>query len=338
VSALATSEVVGVASALAPTIEAKGLVKRFGKTVALDGLDLVAQTGQVVAVLGPNGAGKTTFVRAIATLIRPDRGSLRVAGHDVVKEPEAVRRTIGLAGQFAAVEPAMTGRENLEMVARLFGLEHRSARVESAAVLEQFGLTEAADRLVRTYSGGMRRKLDLGASLVGKPRLLLLDEPTTGLDPRSRIELWDHIRTLVKNGTDVLLTTQYLDEADHLASQIVIIDHGRAVASGTPAELKRRVGANVLEVHVVDRDDLGTVAATLGRLAETEPQIDEETRRISVSLPAATDSRMAGFRALTNLGVELGDISLRQPTLDEVFLALTGHRAELANNFKEKKR
>jgi ABC-2 type transport system ATP-binding protein len=338
VSALVSYEDAGVAIASAPTIEAKGLVKRFGKTVALDGLDLVAQTGQVVAVLGPNGAGKTTFVRAIATLIRPDSGSLWVAGHDVVKEPEAVRRTIGLAGQFAAVEPAMTGRENLEMVARLFGLDHRSARVESVAVLERFGLTEAADRLVRTYSGGMRRKLDLGASLVGAPRLLLLDEPTTGLDPRSRIELWEHIRSLVKNGTDVLLTTQYLDEADHLASQIVIIDHGRAVASGTPAELKRRVGANVLEVYVVERDDVATVAATLRRLAETEPQIDEEARRISVRLPAATDSGMAGFRALTNLGVELGDISLRQPTLDEVFLALTGHRAELSNHPKEKKR
>ncbi|HEY6524185.1 MAG TPA: ATP-binding cassette domain-containing protein, partial [Solirubrobacteraceae bacterium] len=223
-------------------IEARGLTKRYGRTRALDGLDLVAQSGQVVAVLGPNGAGKTTFVRSVATLLRPDEGTLHVAGHDVRREPAAVRRVIGLAGQFAAIEPAMTGRENLEMVARLFGRSGREAKAAAAAVLEQLGLVGDGDRLARTYSGGMRRRLDLGASLVGAPRLLLLDEPTTGLDPRSRIELWDAIRALVAAGTDVLLTTQYLDEADHLASQVVIIDHGRAVAAGTPAELKRRIG------------------------------------------------------------------------------------------------
>src|SRR5437660_4532056 len=212
-----------------PTIEARGLVKRYGKTTALDGLDLVAEPGHVLAVLGPNGAGKTTFVRAVATLLRPDEGELRVGGHDVRREPRAVRRIIGLAGQFAAVEPAMTGRENLEMVARLFGQNAKTSKQNSAKVLAQMGLTDAADRLVRTYSGGMRRKLDLGASLVGEPRLLLLDEPTTGLDPRSRVDLWESIRSLVGRGTDVLLTTQYLDEADHLASHIVIIDHGKAV-------------------------------------------------------------------------------------------------------------
>src|SRR5213593_2434172 len=217
-------------------IEASGVVKRFGETVALDGLDLVADEGTILAILGPNGAGKTTFVRAIATLIKPDAGTLRVFGHEVVREPEAVRQTIGLAGQFAAVEPAMTGRENLEMVARLFGQSRRSARASATKVLEQMGLAEAADRLARTYSGGMRRKLDLGASLVGSPKLLLLDEPTTGLDPRSRIELWDAIRSLVARGTDVLLTTQYLDEADHLAARIVIVDHGRVIADGTPHE------------------------------------------------------------------------------------------------------
>ena len=222
------------------TIEAHGLTKQYGKTKALDGLDLVAQRGQVMAVLGPNGAGKTTFVRTVATLLRADAGTLLVAGHDAHQNPAAVRRVIGLAGQFAAVEPAMTGRENLEMVASLFGQSRRAAKASAAAVLGQLGLVEAGDRLARTYSGGMRRRLDLGASLVGAPRLLLLDEPTTGLDPRSRIELWDAIRALVQSrGTDVLLTTQYLDEADHLASQIVIIDHGRAVAAGTPAELKR---------------------------------------------------------------------------------------------------
>ncbi|MGH2873023.1 MAG: ATP-binding cassette domain-containing protein, partial [Solirubrobacteraceae bacterium] len=247
-------------------IEACGLVKRFGKTRALDGLDLVAPSGQVVAVLGPNGAGKTTFVRAVATLLRLDAGTLRVAGHDVRREPQAVRRAIGLAGQFAAIEPAMTGRENLEMVASLFGLHRQAARAAADRVLGQLGLTDERDRLARTYSGGMRRRLDLGASLVGRPRLLLLDEPTTGLDPRSRLELWDAIRGLVDDGTDVLMTTQYLDEADHLASQIVIVDHGRAVAAGTPAELKRRIGSSVVEVHVRDRDDLARAAELFGAL------------------------------------------------------------------------
>ena len=250
------------------TIEAHGLTKQYGKTKALDGLDLIAERGQVTAVLGPNGAGKTTFVRMVATLLRADEGTLLVAGHDARKDPAAVRRVIGLAGQFAAVEPAMTGRENLEMVASLFGQSRRAAKASAAAVLEQLGLVEAGDRLARTYSGGMRRRLDLGASLVGAPRLLLLDEPTTGLDPRSRIELWDAIRALVQSGTDVLLTTQYLDEADHLASQIVIIDHGRAVAAGTPAELKQRIGGNVIEVHVRDSRDVATIAELLGRLGE----------------------------------------------------------------------
>ena len=247
------------------TIEALGLTKQYGKTKALDGLDLIAQRGQVTAVLGPNGAGKTTFVRMVATLLRADAGTLLVAGHDAHRNPAAVRRVIGLAGQFAAVEPAMTGRENLEMVASLFGQSRRAAKASAAAVLEQLSLTEAGDRLARTYSGGMRRRLDLGASLVGAPRLLLLDEPTTGLDPRSRIELWEAIRALLQSGTDVLLTTQYLDEADHLADQIVIIDHGRAVAAGTPAQLKQRIGGNVIEVHVRDSRDVATIAELLGR-------------------------------------------------------------------------
>ncbi|MFL6295806.1 MAG: ATP-binding cassette domain-containing protein, partial [Actinomycetes bacterium] len=251
---------------MTPTIEAAGVRKRFGRTVALDGLDLVAEPGQVLAVLGPNGAGKTTFVRAVATLLRPDGGELRVAGHDVRREPAAVRRVIGLAGQHAAVEPAMTGRENLHLVARLFGQDRRAARASSARVLELLGLGEAADRLARTYSGGMRRKLDLGASLVGAPRLLLLDEPTTGLDPRSRIELWDAIGGLVAAGTDVLLTTQYLDEADQLADRIAVIDHGRAVAGGTPAELKGRIGGDVVEVHPRRDLDVPRVAALLDRL------------------------------------------------------------------------
>ena len=311
------------------TIEASGIVKRFGKTVALDGLDLVAEPGVILAVLGPNGAGKTTFVRSVATLIKPDAGTLRVFGHDVVREPGAVRQTIGLAGQFAAVEPAMTGRENLEMVARLFGLDRRTARENSTHVLEQMGLTEAADRLVRTYSGGMRRKLDLGASLVGAPRLLLLDEPTTGLDPRSRIDLWDAIRGLVDQGTNVLLTTQYLDEADHLAGQIVIIDHGKTVASGTPAELKQRAGRNVIEVHVRDRENIAEAAKALAECGDgAEPQIDESTRRVSVVVEGGTEQVTRALKPLEKLGIGLDDVALRQPKLDEVFLALTGQVLE----------
>jgi len=305
-------------------IEAHGLEKRFGKTRALDGLDLVAEQGQVVAVLGPNGAGKTTFVRAVATLLRPDAGTLRVAGHDVLREPQAVRRTIGLAGQFAAVEPAMSGRENLEMVARLFGQRRVDARASAAGVLDQLGLSEDADRLVRTYSGGMRRRLDLGASLVGAPRLLLLDEPTTGLDPRSRIELWDAIRGLVERGTDVLLTTQYLDEADQLASQIVIIDHGRAVAQGSAAELKRRIGGNVVEVHARHRDHLGAVAEALGGTFGAQPHVDAATRRVTVGADDGGAGLTAALRSVEDAGIEIEDIALRQPTLDEVFLALTG--------------
>jgi ABC-2 type transport system ATP-binding protein len=309
---------------MTPAIEAAGLHKRFGGTVALDGLDLVAEPGEVLAVLGPNGAGKTTFVRMVATLLRPDAGRLRVAGHDVRREAAAVRRVIGLAGQSAAVEPAMTGRENLELVARLFGQDARTARASSGRVLEQLGLVDAAGRLVRTYSGGMRRKLDLGASLVGAPRLLLLDEPTTGLDPRSRIELWDAIGALVAEGTDVLLPTQYLDEADRLAGRIVIIDHGRAVAAGTPSELKQRAGRNVIEVHVRDRGDLPTVASALAAIDHGEAQVEEATRRVSVAVEAGTDQLRAALRSLDTAGVAVDDVSLRRPTLDEVFLALTG--------------
>jgi ABC-2 type transport system ATP-binding protein len=316
---------------MAPTIEAVGLRKRFGKTAALDGLDLVAEPGQVLAVLGPNGAGKTTFVRTVATLLRPDGGALRVAGHDVRREPGAVRRVIGLAGQSAAVEPAMTGRENLELVARLYGQDARTAKASSTRVLAQLGLTGAAGRLARTYSGGMRRKLDLAASLVGAPRLLLLDEPTTGLDPRSRIELWDAIRDLVDQGTDVLLTTQYLDEADHLASRIVIIDHGRAVAAGTPSELKQRAGHNIIEVHTHDRADLALAAAGLAALDHDRPQIEEATRRVRVAVAAGSDRLRDALGALDAAGVAVDDISLRPPTLDEVFLALTGQALDDAD-------
>jgi ABC-2 type transport system ATP-binding protein len=305
-------------------IEASGLTKRFGKTQALDGLDLTAASGQVVALLGPNGAGKTTFIRMVATLLRPDSGQLRVAGYDVRRQPAAVRRTIGLAGQFAAIEPAMTGRENLEMVARLFGRTRRTARADASSVLATLGLEEAGDRLVRTYSGGMRRRLDLGASLVGEPKLLLLDEPTTGLDPRSRIELWNAIRSLVGQGTDVLLTTQYLEEADNLASHVVIIDHGRVVAAGTPSELQRRIGGKVIEVHVRHEEDVARVAGVLGRFDHGEVRVDEATHQVSISVEGGGPVLMNALRAVEDAGLEVEDVALRQPKLDEVFLTLTG--------------
>jgi ABC-2 type transport system ATP-binding protein len=317
------------------TLEAQGLQKRFGKTVALAGLDLVAEPGRVTAVLGPNGAGKTTFVRAVATLLRLDGGRLTVAGHDVRKDAPAVRSLIGLAGQFAAVEGAMSGRENLEMVARLYGQDRRTAKASAARVLEELGLAEARDRLVRTYSGGMKRRLDLGASLVGAPRLLLLDEPTTGLDPRSRIELWDAIRGLVEAGTDVLLTTQYLDEADQLAGQVAILDRGRTIAAGTPSELKGRVGGDVVEVHARFRDQLAAVAQALDRLGEGTPQIDEATRRVTVGV-RGRNGLLTAARTLELLDVEVDDIALRQPTLDEVFLALTGHHADTTDQASQR--
>lgn len=306
-------------------IEASGLTKTFGKTRALDELELTAEAGQVVAMLGPNGAGKTTFIRMVATLLRPDGGVLRVGGYDVRREAPAVRRIIGLAGQFAAIEPAMTGRENLEMVARLFGQDRKIAGSSSSSVLDRFGLVDVADRLVRTYSGGMRRKLDLGASLVGAPRILLLDEPTTGLDPRSRIELWDAIRALVSQGTDVLLTTQYLDEADNLASHVVIVDHGRVVAAGTPSDLKRRVGSKVIEMHVRHEDDVPRVAHMLRQFDHGEVRIDEATHQVSVTVEGGGVELMSVLRAVEDGCVDIEDVALRQPKLDEVFLALTGH-------------
>jgi ABC-2 type transport system ATP-binding protein len=313
---------------MSPILEAHDLHKRFGKGAkavdALDGLDLVAESGQVLAVLGPNGAGKTTFVRSIATLLRPDSGVLRVAGIDAFAQPAAVRRVIGLAGQYAAVEEAMTGRENVEMIARLFGQSAADARANSATVLEVMGLADAADRLVRTYSGGMRRKLDLGASLVGAPRLLLLDEPTTGLDPRSRIELWDAIRGLVEAGTDVVLTTQYLDEADQLASQVAIVDKGRVIASGTPGELKARAGADVVAIHARRPEDLDQLTSLLSGLGPEPPRVDFATRSLTVPVEHGSASLAQAVRALDDAGLVVDDVGLRRPTLDEVFLTLTG--------------
>ncbi|MCB0996450.1 MAG: ATP-binding cassette domain-containing protein [Acidimicrobiales bacterium] len=308
----------------APIIEASGLEKRYGETMALAGLDLAATSGHLTALLGPNGAGKTTFVSAVATLLRPDAGELRVAGIDALRRPQDVRRVIGLAGQYASVEAAMTGRENLHMVARLFGLNRHDATAAADRVLDRLGLRDAGDRLVRTYSGGMRRRLDLGASLVGTPRLLLLDEPTTGLDPGSRLELWSAIRELVADGTDVLLTTQYLEEADQLARDVVIIDSGAVIASGTPAELKSRVGRDVVEVHTRLAEDLPQVAALLAPISDEEPRIDEATRRVTVGI-TDTNQFSAAVRSITSGDIPIDDIGLRRPTLDEVFLTLTGH-------------
>lgn len=311
-----------------PILEAHGLTKRFKTTEALAGLDLVAERGQVTAILGPNGAGKTTFIRMVATLLLPDAGSLTVAGIDAIREPEKVRRAIGLAGQSAAVESAMTGRENLELVGRLFGHGARQAKASAGVVLDLLGLADDADRLARTYSGGMRRKLDLGASLVGAPELLLLDEPTTGLDPRSRNDLWDAIRDLVAAGTDVLLTTQYLDEADHLANRIAIIDRGKVIAEGTPDELKSMAGDDVIQVHVAHLADVDRAIEVLAPMGTDEPRVDRPTRSVAVPVDKGSARLLEAVRAMDTLGLELSDIGLRRATLDEVFLSLTGRPAE----------
>jgi len=319
---------------MTPILEARGLTKRFGQTQALAGLDLVVSPGRVVALLGPNGAGKTTFVRAVATLLRPDAGTLHVDGIDALRQAARVRQLVGLAGQFAAVEEAMTGRENLQMVGRLFGLSRKDAKAAAVRVLDQMQLTADADRLVRTYSGGMRRRIDLGISLAGTPRLLLLDEPTTGLDPGSRIQLWDAIRSLVVTGTDVLLTTQYLDEADRLASDIVIIDHGTVIAAGTPADLKTRAGDDMIEVHVRDAAHLPAVSGVLARIGR-DPRVDVPQRRAYVAVDDGSRRLMDALRALDAEGIAVEDVSLRRPTLDEVFLALTGKSAQTTGSLEQ---
>ena len=307
-----------------PIVEAVGLAKHYGEVRALDGLDLVAESGRVTALLGPNGAGKTTFISAVATLVKPTSGELRVAGIDAQARPKLVRQVIGLAGQSASVEPAMTGRENIEMVARLFGLDRVTANRKTSEALELLNLNDAADRLVRTYSGGMQRRLDLGASLVGAPRLLLLDEPTTGLDPRSRAELWEGIRNLVASGTDVLLTTQYLEEADQLARDIVIVDHGRVIAAGTPDQLKTQGGRDVIEVHPQHAADLTAVAEVLASVAAEPPRTDHDTHRVAAPIDGGAEQLATVVRLLDDRQIVVDDIGLRRPTLDEVFLALTG--------------
>ncbi|MFC7327387.1 ATP-binding cassette domain-containing protein [Marinactinospora rubrisoli] len=303
-------------------IRAEGLVKRFKGTTALAGVDLVARSGAVLGVLGPNGSGKTTTVRVLATLLRPDEGRAFVGGHDVVAEPHRVRRLIGLTGQYAAVDQDLTGTQNLVLIARLLGFSRRDARARAAELLDRFSLTEAGERPARTYSGGMRRRLDLAASLVGRPSLLFLDEPTTGLDPHSRNELWGVVRGLVDEGVTVLLTTQYLEEADQLADDIAVIDHGRVISTGTPAELKARAGDQVLEVRPTDDQRLAAVSGIVGEVTGATAHSAGGSIRASVSDPAALP---AVVRRLDDAGIAVAELTLRRPSLDEVFLALTGH-------------
>ena len=309
-----------------PLLEARGLTVRFGKVTALDGLDLIAPPGEVLAILGPNGAGKTTFVRTVATLLRPASGELRVRGSDVLRDPVSVRRDIGLAGQFAAVEPTMTGRENLQMTARLFGHRKDAARRAASSVIEQLSLEEVADRRCSTYSGGQRRRLDLGASLVGAPRLLLLDEPTTGLDPAGRGEVWQAVRDLVAGGTDVLLTTHYLGEADELADHVVVIDHGQAIASGTLGELKASAGRDVIEVTVADPARLDAAGQVLERVTANPPRLDRGGRRASAPATGGASELATVICRLGDAAIAVDEIGVRRPTLDEAFLTLTGNR------------
>ncbi len=309
-------------------ILAEGLVKHFGDVKAVDGLDLVVPWGQVYGLLGPNGAGKTTAVRILTTLLRADRGRATVAGIDVAKKPDAVRRVIGLTGQYAAVDEYLTGRENLDMVGRLYHLPAAYVKQRADELLERFQLTDAADRPVRTYSGGMRRRLDLSASLVGKPSILFLDEPTTGLDPRSRLQMWDVIADLVADGTTVLLTTQYLEEADQLAERIVVIDHGKVIAQGSSDELKTEVGGDRLEVVVRPGSSLDDAAASLRGFTDGEASVDTDTRRVTAPVSGGSTVLVDAVRALDLAGVKIDDLALRRPTLDDVFLTLTGHAAE----------
>jgi ABC-2 type transport system ATP-binding protein len=310
----------------APAIETRGLVKTFGDKRAVDGVDLRVPRGAVYGVLGPNGAGKTTAIRMLATLLRPDAGQARVLGHDVVGEADAVRARISLTGQLASVDEDLSGRENLVLLARLLGYRGRRAAARADALLEAFDLVEAAGRQVKHFSGGMRRRLDIAASIVVRPDLMFLDEPTTGLDPRSRNQVWDIVRALVSQGTTVLLCTQYLEEADQLAERIAVIDHGRVIAEGTPGELKRSVGQSTLHVRLLDGERRAEAQAVLSRALDTAVQLAPDPAALSVPVDDARSAAEA-LAELARAGVPLADFSVGQPSLDEVFLALTGHAA-----------
>jgi ABC-2 type transport system ATP-binding protein len=305
----------------------EGLVKRFGETTALGGVDLTVAEGTVLGLLGPNGAGKTTVVRILSTLLRPDAGRAEVAGLDVVTEAGQVRATIGLTGQYAAVDEYLTGRENLEMVGRLYRLGGKESRERAGELLERFDLADAGNRPAKTYSGGMRRRLDIAASLIARPRVLFLDEPTTGLDPRSRLGMWEFIGDLVSDGTTILLTTQYLEEADRLADRMVVIDKGLVIARGTADELKAQVGGERLELTVGTVEQLRTAHEALAPLAHGRPQRDDQTRRLSMPVTGGTGTLAEALRRLAGMQVQVLDIGLRRPDLDDVFLTLTGHAA-----------
>jgi len=308
-------------------VELEDVSKRFGSTLALDEVSLTVETGQVLALLGPNGAGKTTAVRVLTTLIKPDSGRARVAGLDVVTDATSVRSLIGLAGQFATVDELLTGRENLELVGLLYHLDKAQYRRRAQDALERMSLTDASDKRVKTYSGGMRRRLDVAASLIGRPPVLFLDEPTTGLDPRTRNELWRFVEDLVADGTTVLLTTQYMEEAEHLANAIIVLDGGRIVAQGTADELKDRLGGNVLEIRVTNRADLERAASLVTGLGTSPPHFESELNRVSLPIKDGPRALIAAGRTLDDSGIALDDIGIRRPSLDDVFLALTADAA-----------
>jgi ABC-2 type transport system ATP-binding protein len=311
-------------------IEARDLAKHYGDVKALDGLDLTVPEGSILGLLGPNGAGKTTAVSILTTLILPHRGTATVAGADVVKEPKKVRKLIGLSGQFAAVDENLTGFENLTMIGRLYRLGRDPSRRRARELLDRFDLAEAADRPVKTYSGGMRRRLDLAGAIVAEPKVLFLDEPTTGLDPRSRTAMWGVIRDLVSRGATLLLTTQYLEEADQLADDIVVIDHGREIAHGTADQLKAMIGGERLEMTVKDARDLPGAAQILQQHADGELQVNQRTRHLTAPMAGGAGTMTRVLAAVEASGIEIYDVGLRRPTLDDVFLTLTGHHADLA--------
>jgi ABC-2 type transport system ATP-binding protein len=305
-------------------ISVRNVRKSYGTVHALQGVDLDVPKGTILGLLGPNGAGKTTLVRVLTTLLKPDSGTAEVAGINVIENPNLVRNHIGLAGQYAAIDENLTGRENLELVGKLYHLSDAVIEQRTASLLQKFSLADAGDRAAKTYSGGMRRRLDLAASLVGEPEILFLDEPTTGLDPRSRAELWEVIEQLVADGTTVLLTTQYLEEADYLADTIVLIDHGQVIAKGTSRELKAQIGGGVVEVHLSDRSNIAKAVTALTGVGSTAPHVDDVYGHITLSAEQGAQTLLEAVRRLDTAGLEIADIELRKPTLDEVFLKLTG--------------